>query len=85
MAAELVSAYRQYGLDTRVIAASVKTAAQLRGLIAAGAHAVTMPPETYAAVLEHPLTEKAVQAFEENWRVVFAEYSLDAKLREDRL
>ena len=59
--AELLAAFEAYGLDTKVIAASVKTARQFRELASLGTNAVTMPPETYKTILEHPLTDKALR------------------------
>ncbi len=79
--AELLTALEEYDFASKVLAASVKSARQFRELVAFGTHAVTMPPETYALVLEHPLTDQALQRFEESWRSAFAEYRLDSKLR----
>ena len=79
--AELLAAFEAYGLDTKVIAASVKTARQFRELASLGTNAVTMPPETYKTILEHPLTDKALRNFADNWNGVFQEYKLDSKLK----
>lgn len=78
---ELLAALKSYGLQSKVLAASVKSARQFRELVCLGTHAVTMPPETYALVLDHPLTQEALQRFESNWMRAFAEYKLDSKLR----
>jgi len=79
--AELLEAFAAFDLEAKVLAASVKNSRQFRDLVALGCHAVTMPPETYAMVLDHPLTERALEAFENNWMRTFAEYKLDSKLR----
>lgn len=78
--AELLNAFDAYCFSTKVLAASVKSARQFRELVCLGTHAITIPPETFETVLEHPLTERAIRNFEENWNATFAEYKLDSRL-----
>jgi TalC/MipB family fructose-6-phosphate aldolase len=55
------------GSETRILAASIKTAADLIEATLAGAHDVTVAPEVIKGLLEDPLTEAAVQQFRLDW------------------
>ena len=52
------------GSDTRILAASLKSAEQAVAAVAAGAHAVSCPLEVLTELARHPLTEDAVAEFE---------------------
>jgi TalC/MipB family fructose-6-phosphate aldolase len=63
--AELVA--RQSG-GVRILAASVKSPADLVEVTAAGAHDVTAPPEVIRALMDDDLTRDAVAHFAADWR-----------------
>lgn len=63
-------------LNSKVIAASFKNTEQVHALIAAGIHAVTVPPEITYAMIGHPGTEIAVKEFSANWQVAYGRDSL---------
>jgi transaldolase len=52
------------GSDTRILAASVKSAEQAVAAVTSGAHAVSCPLEVLLELARHPLTEEAVAEFE---------------------
>lgn len=53
--------------STRVLAASLKSPAQVAGSIMSGAHDVTAPLDVLRALPAHPLTESAVREFGAHW------------------
>jgi TalC/MipB family fructose-6-phosphate aldolase len=55
------------GGDTRILAASIKTSADLVEASLAGAHDVTVAPSVIAGLLTDPLTESAVRQFGADW------------------
>ena len=53
--------------DTRVLAASLKSPADVLEATMAGAHDVTAPPEVIRALVHDPLSEQAVAQFTRDW------------------
>jgi transaldolase len=53
--------------STRILAASLKSAAQVSDSILHGAHDITAPLEVLRALPAHPLTESAVREFAAAW------------------
>jgi TalC/MipB family fructose-6-phosphate aldolase len=53
--------------DTRVLAASLKSPADVVEATVAGAHDVTAPPEVIRALVHDPLSEQAVAQFTRDW------------------
>ncbi len=63
VASEIVAAFRQYGLNSKVIAASFKNIEQIHKACQAGVDAATIPPELFEYLIYHPLTDKSVEDF----------------------
>ncbi len=60
--------YDTWGLDrTCIIGASIKDVAQVIDVILAGAHAVAVPFGVFEAMMDHPLTERGVEQFAEDF------------------
>jgi transaldolase len=55
--------------DTRILAASLKTAPQVVDSILDGAHDVTAPLDVLRGLPAHPLTESAVREFAAHWEM----------------
>lgn len=81
LVAEIVSAFRLHRIETRLIAASVKTVEQVRACCVAGAWACTLPVDVLEAVLRHPLTDAAVGGFARDWESAYEGPSVDARRR----
>lgn len=64
---ELVHMVNHYQFNTQILAASVRTQEQLTGIINAGAHAATIPPNLFENLATHPLTTKGIAQFETDW------------------
>ncbi|MCL5104770.1 MAG: fructose-6-phosphate aldolase [Armatimonadetes bacterium] len=58
------------GVDTRIIAASIRTPQSVADLFAAGCDIVTMPYSVLQSMIAHPLTEAGLKKFAEDWKKV---------------
>jgi TalC/MipB family fructose-6-phosphate aldolase len=58
----------QQGSSTRVLAASLKSAADLVEVTRVGAHDVTAPPDVIHSLIDDELTQTAVAQFADDWR-----------------
>jgi transaldolase len=59
--------FKTQGVNTKVIAASIRTPQSVSQLFAAGCDIVTMPGNILESMLKHPLTEAGLRKFEEDW------------------
>ncbi len=60
--------YDNYGYRTKVLAASIRSAAHVKQSAMAGADAVTIPPKIFDALYNHPLTDKGLTDFVKDWQ-----------------
>lgn len=59
--------YDNFGFDTEVLAASIRTPNHVKDCAIIGADVVTVPPATLKALVKHPLTDKGLEAFLADW------------------
>ncbi len=59
--------YDQYGFSTEILAASIRHPAHVREAALAGADCVTLPPNVFQDLLAHPLTERGLNQFLDDW------------------
>ena len=59
--------FKEYGVTTGVLAASFRTADQIRRLAKHGITAVTVTPAFLEALLWHPMTDDAMRRFDAAW------------------
>ncbi|GGB47445.1 putative transaldolase [Roseibium aquae] len=59
--------YDNYGFDTEILAASIRTANHVRECAIIGADVATVPPATLKGLIKHPLTDKGLDAFLADW------------------
>jgi transaldolase len=64
---ETIKVFRNYGWDTEVVAASIRTVRQVHECLQAGAHIVTMPLSILRQMMDHPLTEIGLKMFMDDW------------------
>jgi transaldolase len=64
---EIRIVYDNYDFDTEILAASIRNSAHLKAAAIAGADCATLPPAVFKALIKHPLTEKGLQQFTEDW------------------
>ncbi|MBN9672862.1 fructose-6-phosphate aldolase [Roseibium aggregatum] len=59
--------YDNYGFDTEILAASIRTANHVKDCAIIGADVATIPPATLKTLIKHPLTDKGLDAFIADW------------------
>jgi transaldolase len=64
---ELCAVLERLGSETRILAASLKTAQQVTDAILDGSDDITAPLDVIRALPAHPLTESAVREFAAHW------------------
>ena len=65
---EIRHLYDSYGFSTEILAASIRHATHVHDVALAGANIATMPPAIFRALVQHPLTDKGLAAFLEDWK-----------------
>jgi transaldolase len=60
---QIVTIYENYGFDTQVLVASVRSPMHLVQSALIGAHCATVPFNVIAQLLKHPLTDKGLEQF----------------------
>ena len=64
---QIVQIFRNYKFNTEVIVASVRHPLHIIEAGKIGAQIVTLPPDILARMLKHPLTDKGLAGFLEDW------------------
>ena len=64
---EICTIYDQYGFETEVLVASVRSTQHIVDAALLGADVVTLPPKILTALYQHPLTDKGLAAFISDW------------------
>ena len=65
--------YKNYGYQTQVLAASLRSPTHVIDSALAGAHIGTMPFKVLDMLFNHPLTDKGLEQFLKDWGKVFQE------------
>jgi transaldolase len=65
---EIRAVYDNYDFRTEILAASIRHATHVRDAALAGADVATMPPAVFRALVQHPLTDKGLAAFLDDWK-----------------
>lgn len=64
---EIRTIYDNYGFETEILAASIRTVNHVKLCALAGADVATIPPGTIRQLVAHPLTDKGLAAFLADW------------------
>jgi transaldolase len=59
--------YDNYGYETEILAASIRTVNHVKDAALIGADVCTVPPATLKALVKHPLTDKGLEQFLADW------------------
>lgn len=62
-----------HGIDTEIIAASVRHPIHVTDAALAGAHIATVPAKLIYQMLNHPLTDQGIEKFKKDWADAFGE------------
>ncbi|WP_336293889.1 fructose-6-phosphate aldolase [Bartonella sp. CB169] len=65
---EIRAIYNHYGFKTQILAASIRTAYHVKEAALSGADVATVPPTILKALIKHPLTDKGLQIFLDDWK-----------------
>lgn len=64
---QIVTIYTNYDLDTEVLVASVRNPNHVVQAALMGADIATIPPKVIKQLIQHPLTDKGLAAFQADW------------------
>ena len=65
---DIVDIYDNYDFDTEVLVASIRSTQHVIDAAVIGAHVSTLPPKVIHELYNHPLTEKGLNAFLDDWK-----------------
>jgi transaldolase len=66
---DICTIYKQYdALETQVLVASVRSLQHITDAAKLGAHVATIPPKVLRDMIHHPLTDKGLATFLEDWK-----------------
>lgn len=65
--AEIRQIYDNYGFETQILAASVRSVNHVKDAAMIGADVMTAPPAVIKSLASHPLTDKGLAAFLADW------------------
>jgi transaldolase len=65
---EIRQIYDNYGFETEILVASVRTANHVKQAALIGADVVTAPATVLKALAKHPLTDKGIEMFLADWK-----------------
>ena len=64
---DIVTIYDNYGFETEVLVASIRSKQHVIDSAIIGADVATLPPKVIYELYDHPLTEKGLKAFLDDW------------------
>lgn len=67
---DTVQIFKNYGWDTEVVSASIRTPLQVFECLKAASHIVTMPLSVLRSLMDHPMTDIGLQMFLDDWAKV---------------
>lgn len=68
--AEIAQIYRNYGFETQILAASMRTCLYVKRAALAGAHVATIPPAVLDDMINSELSEVALNGFLAEWNTM---------------
>ena len=66
--AEIRQIYDNYGFDTEILAASIRTPLHVKQVALIGADVATCPAAVIKSLVKHPLTDKGIEQFLADWK-----------------
>ncbi|WP_410218074.1 fructose-6-phosphate aldolase [Paracoccus sp. (in: a-proteobacteria)] len=65
--ADIREIYDNYGFETQILAASIRTVNHIVDAAKIGADVITAPPSVIKSMVTHPLTDKGLAQFDKDW------------------
>lgn len=66
--ADIRTIYDNYGFETQILAASIRSVNHITESARIGADVITAPPEIIKKMADHPLTDKGLETFLKDWK-----------------
>ena len=70
---DIVTIFENYGLETEIIAASIRNTVHVNDCALAGADIATIPYSVIEQMTKHPLTDQGIEKFQKDYKAVFGE------------
>ncbi len=70
---DIVAIFENYGLETEIIAASIRNTVHVNDCALAGADIATIPYSVIEQMTKHPLTDQGIEKFQKDYKAVFGE------------
>lgn len=70
---DIAKVFRNYGISTEIIAASIRNPIHVTECAMAGAHIATVPYPVLEQMAKHPLTNAGMEKFRKDYKAVFGE------------
>lgn len=67
---DIVTVYQNYGFKTQIIAASIRSPQHVVDAALIGADVCTIPYKVFTQMVRHPLTDKGIERFLNDWKKV---------------
>ncbi|MDO5755853.1 MAG: fructose-6-phosphate aldolase [Tissierellia bacterium] len=67
---DIVTIFDNYGIETEIIAASVRHPIHVLEIAKSGADIATVPAKVFEQMLKHPLTDSGIERFLQDWESV---------------
>jgi len=64
---EITTTFTNYGYQTKVLAASIRNIKHIRACLMHKADVITIPPNLFEQLIHHPLTDKGLAIFADDW------------------
>ena len=64
---EIRQIYDNFGYETQILAASIRTVNHVTQSALIGADVITAPPDVIKSLVNHPLTDKGLDQFMSDW------------------
>jgi transaldolase len=64
---DIRTVFDNYGFETNILAASIRSTEHVRQCALAGADCATLPPKIFSALYKHELTDSGIAAFLKDW------------------
>lgn len=78
---EIVRIFNNFDIKSKVLAASFKNVEEIHKVALAGGHAVTINPEMFDHLVNHPLTDVAITNFDRDWESVYGQFKVEDLLK----
>lgn len=70
---DIMDIFREHGIETEIIAASVRNPIHVIDCAKAGADIATVPYSVLVQMVKHPLTDQGIEKFKADYKAVFGE------------